>query len=66
MNYNERKHIINTTNDGNHINQPPEDTNDIIFRKHCGFCGEPQEDNEAQACNTCLNDQFVKDYINGK
>lgn len=68
MNYEQRKSLINSTNDGNHINQEPTEYKYCGERlsRACGFCGDPQEDNEAKACNTCLNDQFVKDWMAGK
>lgn len=68
MDYEERKSVINKNNDGNHINQSPEEYRDYGERlmRVCGFCGDPQEDNEAMACNHCLNDEYIKEYLNGR
>lgn len=40
MDYYERKHIVDTTNDGNHINQPPEGFEDVQESEECENCDE--------------------------
>lgn len=65
MNYFDRKSVINNSNDGNHVNKPPE-RYEIPHNDICGFCGEVKEQPECTACNQCLADEYIKDYINGK
>lgn len=69
MNHYERQQIINRYNDGNHVNgdrESRDDSEDRESRIKCGFCGEIQEDPEAKACNGCLEDEFIKNYTNGR
>lgn len=72
MSYFKNKETIASYNDGNFVNGDRDcrETSDYRdFREHevkCGFCGEIQEDPEAKACNCCLEDEFIKNYTNGK
>lgn len=50
MSYEENKSIVNSTNDGNHINQPPEETRE----KYCS-CGSGRLIVEGEEyCKYCL------------
>ena len=70
MNHQERQHIVNTTNNGNHINaDAPTYHADTIIVVECPTCGDlaPEGDIKATGeCKTCVEDFYRKNYASGK
>lgn len=67
MDYEQRKNVINSSNDGNHINGEP-DNGERPHDRNCDRCGEEYDyylsvDNKF--CAVCQGDKDREDYNNG-
>lgn len=63
--YYANREIIIKHNDGNYVNGDAPPPSYSPLKRACGYCGDDQEDNEAPACNNCMNDEYIKKWING-
>lgn len=70
MNHIDRQHIVNTTNEGNHIAQdaPTSDFQEVIMVE-CPTCGDDAPEKYIKAtgqCENCVNDFYQTNYPLGK
>lgn len=70
MNYFERSSVINSTNDGNHINRPPDDiSHDEVEMCACPTCGDQTTKRDVEVtgeCPNCVEDFYRKNFTEGK
>lgn len=66
MNHQERQHIVNTTNNGNHINaDAPTYHAETIIVVECPTCGDLAPEKYIKAtgqCENCVNDFYQTNY----